>query len=645
MDHEAIPQHAASSKREAGRTPFPTIAALHEAYAGGRDPRETIAEIYRRISALDDPGIFIALVPETEASEAAAALGAFDPGVKPLWGVPFAVKDNIDIEGLPTTAACPAFAYEAATTAPAVARLLAAGAILVGKTNLDQFATGLVGVRTPYPVPRNALHDAIVPGGSSSGSAVAVANGLVGFALGTDTAGSGRVPAGLNNVVGLKPSLGAVSSRGMLPACRTLDTLSVFAGTVADADAVFRVMAGYDPIDPWSRPLPIAVQPAGMPSGLRVGVPDAPSRWFDGDGLSEDAFDASLADLVGLVGALRAVDLAPMFAVAALLYEGPWIAERYQAVRTMLEANPAALHPTTRAVIARAEAFSAADAFAARYRLEELRRSADALWQGIDVLAVPTYPRPVTCAELAVDPIGPNGMLGTYTNFVNLLNLCALAVPGRFRTDGLPAGVTLIAPRGHDGLLAALGARLHAAACPRIGASADPVPTPKPGPACARPGEIEIAVVGAHMSGLPLNHELTERGARYLRTVETMPDYRLYALPGGPPRRPGLLRVEAGGGGGIDTEVWALPAAGFGDFVSGIAAPLGIGTLRLADGTTPMGFIVEAVAVGHAVDITDSGGWRAYLAPTGSGGAASSCSGARRAMRAPPVRAAIDSGS
>lgn len=593
---------------------FPTITTLHSAYASGLDPREVIVETYRRLVALDDPGIFITLVPEAAASAAAAALGAFNPAAKPLWGVPFAVKDNIDVAGLPTTAACPAFAFRPAETAPAIARLLAAGAILIGKTNLDQFATGLVGVRTPYPAPRNALDAAIVPGGSSSGSAVAVAHGIVAFALGTDTAGSGRVPAGLNNVVGLKPSLGAVSSRGMLPACRTLDTLSVFAGTVADADAAFRVMAGYDPADPWSRPLSVAERPAGLPPGLRLGVPDAGSRRFDGDSLSEAAFDASLADLSELVDGMRAVDLAPMFAVAELLYEGPWLAERYEAIRMMMETNPEALHPTTRAVIAPATAFSAADAFAGRYRLKGLRRAADAIWQGIDVLAVPTYPRPVTCAELMADPIGPNGLLGTYTNFVNLLDLCALAVPGRFRTDRLPAGVTLIAPRGRDGLLAALGARLHAAACPCIGASTEPVPTPKPDLACARPGEIEIAVVGAHMSGLPLNHELTERGARYLRAAATAPDYRLYALPGGAPQRPGLLRVETGAGSGIDTEVWTLAAAAFGDFVSGIPSPLGIGTLRLADGTAPKGFIVEAAAVGHAADITSFGGWRAYLA-------------------------------
>ena len=454
----------------------------------------------------------------------------------------------------------------------------------------------------------------------SSGSAVAVAHGLVAFALVTDTAGSGRVPAGLNNVVGLKPSLGAVSTRGVLPACRTLDTISVLAGTVGDADAVFRVMAGYDPDDPWSRPLLPAARSPGLPSGLRIGVPDADSRWFDGDGLSEEAFDASIADLagladgLGLVGGIRPVDLAPMFAVARLLYEGPWLAERYHAIRALLETNPEALHPTTRAVIAPAAAFSAADAFAGRYRLEDLRRRADAVWQRIDVLAVPTFPRPVTCAEVQADPIGPNGLLETYTNFVNLLDLCAVAVPGRFRADGFPAGVTLIAPAGRDGLLAALGAQLHAVACPRIGASDEPVPQPRTGPARAGPDEIEIAVVGAHMSGLPLNHELTGRGARFLRAAPTTSDYRLYALPGGPPRRPGLLRVEAGAGARIETEVWALGPAGFGDLVSAIPAPLGIGTLRLADGTAPKGFVVEAAAARDASDITYHGGWRAYLA-------------------------------
>jgi allophanate hydrolase len=594
--------------------PFPTIPLLHAAYSDGLDPRTVVAEAYRRIAAVDDPGIFLALVPEADAQKAAAALPPFDPAAMPLWGVPFAVKDNIDVADLPTTAACPDFAHVPAETAPAVARLRAAGAILIGKTNLDQFATGLVGLRTPYPAPRNAIDPAYVPGGSSSGSAVAVAHGIVSFALGTDTAGSGRVPAALNNVVGLKPSLGAISSRGMLPACRTLDTLSVFAGTVADADIAFRVMIGFDGADPWSRALPVPAMPAGLPPGLRLGIPEAASLRFGGDGLSEAAFAATRADLETLAGAAARVDLSPMFAVAALLYDGPWVAERYAALRPVMESRPGILHPTTRAVIGAADRYSAADAFAGLYSLTELRLSADAVWEHVDVLAVPTYPRPQTCAAVAADPIGPNSELGTYTNFVNLLDWCALAVPGRPRADGFPAGITLLAPRGSDGLLAALGARLHALAAARIGAGTTPVPAAEPGPARALPGEIELAVVGAHLSGLPLNRELTERGARYLRTVGTGPDYRLYALPGGPPQRPGLLRVAAGTGGAIETEVWALPPAAFGAFVAGIPAPLGIGTLRLADGTAPKGFLVEAAGIVDAVDITRFGGWRGYMA-------------------------------
>ena len=594
--------------------PFPTIPLLHAAYADGLDPRAVVTAAYRRIAEVDDPGIFLALVPEADAQAAAAALPPFDPVSMPLWGVPFAVKDNIDVAGLPTTAACPDFAYSPAETAPAVARLLAAGAILIGKTNLDQFATGLVGLRTPDPAPRNAIDPAYVPGGSSSGSAVAVAHGIVSFALGTDTAGSGRVPAALNNIVGLKPSLGAVSSRGMLPACRTLDTLSVFAGTVADADAAFRAMLGPDRADPWSRALPVPTAPAGLPPGLRLGLPDAASRRFGGDGLSEAAFAAAVADLEALAGAGAPVDLGPMFAVAALLYDGPWVAERYAAIRPIMETRPGILHPTTRAVIAAAERYSAADAFAGLYSLAELSRHANALWDRIDVLAVPTYPRPQTCAAVAADPIGPNSELGTYTNFVNLLGWCALAVPGRPRADGFPSGITLLAPRGSDGLLAALGARLHAASAGRIGASTVPVPAAEPGPASARPGEIELAVVGAHLSGLPLNGELIARGARYLRTELTRPDYRLYALPGGPPQRPGLLRVSAGAGGGIETEVWTLAPAEFGSFVAGIPDPLGIGTVRLADGTAPKGFLVEAAGIAGAADITRFGGWRRYMA-------------------------------
>ena len=593
--------------------PFPTIPALHAAYAAGLDPRAAVTEAYRRLREADDPGIFITLVPEDEALAAAEALGPFDPEKK-LWGVPFAVKDNVDVAGLPTTAACEAFAHVPDETARAVALLLAAGAILIGKTNLDQFATGLVGVRTPYPVPRNAIDPAYVPGGSSSGSAVAVSRGIVGFSVGTDTAGSGRVPAALNNIVGLKPSLGAVSSRGMVPACRTLDTLSVFAGTVADADAVFRIMAGYDPADPWSRPLPVAARPPSLAAGLRIGVPDPASRRFGGDARSEAAFEAGLVDLAGLTGPARPVDLSAPFAVAGLLYTGPWVAERYEAARVFLETRPETLHPVFRRIAMGARAHSAADAFAGLYRLTGLRRTCEAIWEAVDVLAVPTYPRPRTLADLAADPIGPNSELGTYTNFVNLLDLCALAVPSRMRADGFPSGITLIAPRGQDGLLAALGARLHAAAGVGIGAGGPPVPAPIDGPATARSDEIELAVVGAHLSGLPLNRELTQIGGRYLRGVRTTPDYRLYALPGGPPARPGLLRVGDGTGAAIETEVWALPQDSFGRFVAGIPAPLGIGTVRLADGTAPKGFLAEAEGVAGAEDISGLGSWRAYRA-------------------------------
>jgi allophanate hydrolase len=441
-----------------------TILALHAAYAGGLDPRRVIAETYRRIAAADDPGIFISLVPENEAQTAAASLGRFDPAARPLWGVPFAIKDNIDLAGLPTTAACPEFAYRPQASAASVARLVAAGAIPVGKTNLDQFATGLVGLRTPYGAPRNPFDPAIVPGGSSSGSAVAVARRLVPFALGTDTAGSGRVPAGLNNIVGLKPTKGAVSTRGVVPACRTLDCVSVFALSVGDAVAVYRVIAGFDPADLYSREVPLPASIGEASSGLRVGVPDAQSREFGGDRLAERAFAASLDGLATLGCALREIDLAPFFAAGRLVYGGPWVAERQHAVGDFIARRPEAVDPAVCDIVAGATRLSAADAFAGFYRLAELRRATEPVWQAVDALVVPTVPRPCRVAEVGADPIGPNTALGTYTNFVNLLDLCALAVPGRPRDDGFPSGVTLIAPAGSDGRIAALGAALHARA-------------------------------------------------------------------------------------------------------------------------------------------------------------------------------------
>ncbi|MCF4129810.1 allophanate hydrolase [Methylobacterium sp. SyP6R] len=595
-------------------TDFPlTLADYRTAYASGSlTPEQAVREVYRRIAAHDDPAVFLTLRPEAEVAAEAENLPA-----GPLHGIPVAVKDNIDVAGLPTTCACPDDARVATQDAAVVARLRQAGALVIGKTNLDQFATGLVGVRSPYGVPRNTLDPALVPGGSSSGSAVAVAAGLVPLALGTDTAGSGRVPAGLNNIVGLKPSLGALSTRGVVPACRTLDCVSVFALTVEDAFAGFSALAGFDAADPFSRAMAVG-RPGPLPR--RIGVPDGASRRFGGDALSEAAFDRALADLEALGATLVPVDLTPFFAAAALLYDGPWVAERWEAIRDLITERPEALHPVTRAITERATAFSAADAFAGRYRLAELRRATEPVWQGIDgkgidALCVPTFPRPQTLAALAADPIGPNAELGTYTNFVNLLDLCALAVPSHPRADGWPAGVTLIAPAGRDAALVPLGEALHRAAGLAMGATGAPLPpAPAPGPARAGDDEIELVVVGAHLSGLPLNGELTALGARLLRAVATTPDYRLFALPGAGPRRPGLVRVAAGTGTSIATEVWALTPEAFGRFVAGIPAPLGIGTLRLSDSTTPKGFLCEPEGVRDAEDVSGHGGWRAYLA-------------------------------
>jgi allophanate hydrolase len=588
------------------------LVSLRDAYRAGLDPVAVIDEVFARIGRAADPGIFLSLAPRDRLHERARGLGSFDPA-RPLWGVPFAVKDNIDVTGLPTTAACPDYGYMPTRDAQVVARLVAAGALPIGKTNLDQFATGLVGVRTPHPVPKNPFDPAMVPGGSSSGSAVAVARGLVGFALGTDTAGSGRVPAGLGNLVGLKPSLGALPVDGVVPACASLDCVSIFALTVDDAVEVLSAAAGFDPTDPWSRRIPLGPRRA-RPPVVRVGVPDAAGRRFGGDPLARAAFEAALADLARLGVATVEVDLTPFFEVAALLYEGPWVAERHLAIREFIARSPDSLHPVTRAIIGGAAAKSATDAFAGFHRLKRLARAIEPVWATIDALVVPTFPRPRRLADLAADPIGPNGELGTYTNFVNLLDLAALAVPSRFRADGFPSSVTLIGRAGSDMALAAIGADLQAASGNRLGATGHPLPSRPAAPARAAAGEIELVVVGAHLSGMPLNGELTGRGARFLRAVATAPDYRLFALAGGPPARPGLVRVAPGTGHAIETEVWALSPAALGELTAGVPAPLAIGTTRLSDGTAPKGFVVEPIGLDGAVDVSRFGGWRACLA-------------------------------
>ena len=591
------------------------IPTLHAAYREGLSPAIVMAEALRRLASAADPAIFITLRSAEELAAEAAALPAFDPAAMPLWGIPFAVKDNIDVAGLPTTAACPAFAYPAATDAFAVARVRGAGAIPLGKTNLDQFATGLVGVRSPYGVPRNAIDPEIVPGGSSSGSAVAVARGIVSFALGTDTAGSGRVPAALNNIVGLKPSLGAVSASGVVPACRTLDTISVFALTVPDTWTAFRAACAPDASDAYSRSLP--APPLAMPPPtLHVAVPDQASRQFFGDIVQAESFAAALSRLAALGAQITEIDFTPFFAVAAMLYEGAWVAERMTVVEDLVRRDSGSLHPVTARIIGAADRLSAADAFRGFYRLAALRREAERLMAEADLLCVPTIPTFYGLADLEADPVTPNSRLGTYTNFVNLMDLCGIAVPVTPRADGRPGSVTLLARSGQDALGAGLAARLHADAAPTLGATGHalaPVDLPPAGP---MPDEMPIALVGAHMSGLPLNSQITGAGGRFLRRAQTAPDYRLYALPGGPPQRPGLVRVTEGGA-AIAMEIWTLPRSAFGAFLAAIPAPLGLGRVRLEDGTEVTGFLCETAGLVGAEDITAFGGWRAFLGQAG----------------------------
>jgi allophanate hydrolase len=589
-----------------------TISELHEAYASGLSTAATIEHIYAEIEEVDDPGIFITLLAKEQALARARALPPFDPVAFPLWGVPFAVKDNIDVEDIETTCACPAFAYVPAATAPVVEKLLAAGALCIGKTNLDQFATGLVGVRTPYPVPRNAIDPTFVPGGSSSGSAVAVAHGLVSFALGTDTAGSGRVPAALNNIVGLKPSLGAISTRGVVPACQTLDCVSIFAGTVDDAWRVFEIAAVYDKADPYSRRIERGVLDA-VPRKPLIGLPRAADLEFFGDRAAKAAFAKACDGLARLGASFREIDMRPFYATAALLYEGAWVAERQAALRPFLRDRAGDMFPVTLGILEGASRYSAADLFDTIYKVAALRRETEAVWNGIAALAVPAVPNIPSLADVAADPIGANTKLGTYTNFVNLLDLAALSVPGPFRRDGLAAGITLIGPSGSDALLASIGRTFHISIDAKIGATGRPVPAPLLPIGKCPPGMIEIAVVGAHLSGMPLNGELLDAGGVFLRETITKPLYRLYALPGGSVPKPALVRCGSGGF-AIEVEVWALPSKSFGPFIAKIPPPLSVGTVLLNDESAPKGFLGETVAVAGAEDISASGGWRGYLA-------------------------------
>ena len=557
-----------------------------------RTPLAAAAVALAADQAAADPAIWITRLPDDAILTAAHGLEAEGRRDRPLWGLTFAVKDNIDVAGLPTTAGCPDFAYTPHTSAVVVRKLLDAGALLLGKTNLDQFATGLVGVRSPYGVPRNVYDPARVPGGSSSGSAVAVAAGIVDFALGTDTAGSGRIPAAFGNIVGLKPTVGAVSASGMVPACRSIDTVSIFARTVDAALAVQRVIAGYDRADPYSRPPPATyLRRAARPADARIAIADI-------DTLCEPD-EARLYRRATTLFTTGTVDLAPFLAVARLLYDGPWVAERSAALRDVVTARPEIMHPTTRAIVEAGLHRKTVDAFDAFHVLAQTRRQASALFAEYDALLLPTAPFCPTLAELAADPIGPNSRLGTFTNFVNLCDLAAIAVPAGFGANGLPVGVTVLGPAWSEGKLAAIADYIHRQFTAGLPAALPPDPVAQ--------AETALFCIGAHMSGLPLNAQITSLGGRFIRIAHTRPEYRLHALGNRPGMARGAPHIAVLG------EVWALPTTAIGALLAQVPPPLGFGTVMLEDGPC-LGFLAEAQALQDAPDISAYGGWRAWLA-------------------------------
>lgn len=590
------------------------ITALTQAYRRGTlSPRAVIAAAVAKARALNPEfKLFIHLLSDEELSPYLEALDGRSPAELPLYGVPFAIKDNIDLAGVPTTAACPEFAYLPQRSATLVERLIALGAVPVGKTNLDQFATGLNGTRSPYGACRNSVHPDYPAGGSSAGSALAVALGVASFALGTDTAGSGRVPAALNNLVGLKATKGLLSTAGVVPACRTLDCTTFFTATAAEASRLLALTVGLDERDEYSRANPSwnGAEAFGQPrAGFRFGVPR--QLEFLGCAESPALFEATVARLEGLGGQRVDIDFSPFLEAARLLYEGPWVAERYAVAGPLIEARPDAVLPVIRDVLRKAPACTAVEAFRSQYRLQQLKAQCDRLLGELDCVLTPAYPRPVTLAELREQPVQRNSDLGWYTNFMNLLAYAAVAVPAGFMANGLPWGVTVFGRAFTDQWLLGLADSLQrATALPLAGGRLFDTAAPA---ALARNDRSRVVVCGAHLSGLPLNGQLTARGGRLLQATQTVPRYRLHALAGGPVRRPGLVRV-AETGAPIAVEVWELPSAELGSFLDAIPAPLGLGKVQLADGSWVTGFICEGAGLAGAEDITRFGGWRAYLA-------------------------------
>lgn len=571
--------------------------------AGARSAVSVAEDVLVRIAAYDavQPQAWISRF-SPEAIVAAAA--AVDARVKagetlPLAGVPFAVKDNIDAAGLETTAACPAFAFAPEKSAFVVQRLVDAGAIVLGKTNLDQFATGLVGTRSPYGAPHCVFNAEYVSGGSSSGSAVAVAAGLAAFALGTDTAGSGRVPAAINHLIGLKPTRGRWSASGLVPACRSLDCITVFANDVADARLVDSVVAGFDAADSYSRAAPTSA----APESFRLGVAKPAQLNFFGDAQSAALYAASIERVKAAGATLVEVDIQPLLDCAQLLYQDAFVAERLAAIRGFAKSSPGAIHPVVRGIVNGANAFSAADAFDAEYKRMDYARKASALWAEIDALFLPTTPTIYRIAELLAEPVALNSNLGFYTNFVNLLDMAAIAIPAGFRENGTGFGVTLVGPAWADEYLLSLAEKYMAAGA----AFETPALALEP-----RAAKIKLAVVGAHLNGMPLHWQLTSRNARLVKACKTAPSYKLYAIANSTPPKPALVHDASGAA--IAVEVYELDEAAFGSFTVEVPPPLAIGNVTLDDGETVKGFVSEPRALIGAEDITHLGGWRAFIA-------------------------------
>ncbi|HAA46135.1 MAG: allophanate hydrolase [Halomonas sp. 54_146] len=595
------------------------IATLHAAYRSGTlTPSELIGQLLATAENYGKEPAWITRLSHEQLAPYLKRLEGETPETLPLYGIPFAIKDNIDLAGIPTTAGSPAYAYTPTENAFVVQALIDAGAIPMGKTNLDQFATGLVGERAleVYGTPANAFDPTLVPGGSSSGSAVVTAAGMVSFALGTDTAGSGRVPACFHNIYGVKPSLGLLSTRGVVPACATLDTISLFALTADDAAKLLDITAAYDAECAWSRPHDVAVHGkryGKAPAAFRFGVP-LESQWQT-DAAYTQGMHQAIAELEALGGEKVELDCSPLLAAARLLYEGPWVAERYHVIRDLMESNPEAVHPVTFQITQGGATPLAVEAFDARYKLAEYKRQADALINKVDVMLTPTTVTHPSKAEVAADPIGVNSRLGTWTNFMNLLDYSALAVPVGFSERALPVGVTLFGPAFADLTLLSLARALEARLMLPLGATGIPHPPLAELRAFAQDGSMELVVCGAHLKDLPLNHQLTERGGVLMSTTHSAPRYKLFALAGGPPKRPAMVRDDNGQA--IEVEVWRLPMATLGSFLAGIPAPLGLGQVELADGSWKCGFICSAGALnegGEAQDLSEFGGWRAWLA-------------------------------